>query len=111
MHKTTKQQVKIAAAVIVRTDDKNRGKWPLAVVQQLYPGSDGQIRAVLLKTKNGTIEVQHQYPLELQCDIVNGDTPKVNQLNPNARAFKPKRAAAVEALKKMRRMTEMDENK
>jgi hypothetical protein len=68
---------------------------------------------VLLKTKNGTIErpVQHLYPLELQCDIVNGDTPKVNQLNPNARAFKPKRAAAVEALKKMRRMTEMDEDK
>ena len=56
VHKTTKQQVKIGAAVIVRTDDKNRGKWPLAVVQQLYPGSDGQIRAVLLKTKNGTIE-------------------------------------------------------
>jgi hypothetical protein len=42
---------------------------------------------------------------------VNGDTPKVNQLNPNARAFKPKRVAAVEALKKMRRMTEMDEDK
>ena len=56
VHKTTKDQVKVGGTVIVRTDDKNRGKWSLALVQELYHDPDGHTRAVLLKTKNGNIE-------------------------------------------------------
>ena len=37
-HKTANRKVKVGDAVIVRTDNKNRGKWPLAVVQQIFPG-------------------------------------------------------------------------
>ena len=98
VHKTAKQQFQVDDAVIVCTDDKNRGKWPMAIVLKLYPGSDGQTRGVHLKTKNGTIErpVQHLYRLELQCDVKEEKPNARIQLNPDARDFCPKRAAAKE---------------
>ena len=57
--------------MIVQSDNKNRGKWLLAIFTEPYPGKDGIIRAVRLKTENGTFErpVQHLLPMEL-----NGDT-------------------------------------
>lgn len=96
----------------MRTDDKNRGKWPLAIVQQLFPGPDGHIRAVQLRTKNGILErtIQHLYPLELQCDGNDKVAPEENQqLNPNVRAFVPRRAAAAEAAVRIKELTKKDE--
>ena len=84
--------------MLVRSDTKNRGKWPLAVVQQNYPGRDGHIRAVQLRASKGVIErpVQHLYPLELQCEpTVPGEAEQ--QLNPDAPIFRPRRAAAAVA--------------
>ena len=79
----------------MRSDTKNRGKWPLAVVQQTYPGRDGHLRAVQLRTSKGVIErpVQHLYPLELKCEpTVQAGAEQ--QLNPDAANFRPSRAAA-----------------
>ena len=71
-HKTANHKVKVGDAVIVRTDNKNRSKWPLVVVQQFFPGRDGYTCAVQLRTTKGVIErpVQHLYPLELQCETM-----------------------------------------
>ena len=112
IHKTAKYHIKTGEAVIVRTDDKNRGKWPLAIVQQLFPGPDGHIRAVQLRTKNGILErpVQHLYPLELQCDCNDEVIPEENQqLNPNVRTFVPRRAAAAEAVVRIKELAKKDE--
>ena len=81
-HKTTNHKVKVGDAVIVRTDNKNRGKWPLVVIQQIFPGHDGYTPAVQLRTTKGVIErpVQHLYPLELQCETTG---PAAQQLNPH----------------------------
>ena len=111
IHKTAKYHIKTGEAVIVRTDDKNRGKWPLAIVQQLFPGPDGHIRAVQLRTKNGILErpVQHLYPLELQCDCNDEVIPEENQqLNPNVRTFVPRRAAAAEAVVRIKALAKKD---
>ena len=104
VHKTAKHQVKVGDAVIVRTDDKNRGKWPMAIVLKLYHGSDGRTRGVQLRTKNGTVErlVQHLYPLELQCDVKEVEPDNKIPLDPLARGFRPKRAAATKALKRIK---------
>ena len=69
-HKEAKFRPKVGDVVIIKTDNKNRGTWPLAIVSAIYPGRDGIIRAVELKTTHGTIErpVQHLYPLEIACD-------------------------------------------
>ena len=77
----------------------------VAIVVKLFPGSDGRTRGVQPKTKNGIIErpVQHLYPLELQCDLEKTGPEKNIPLNPLAKYFRPKRAAAMEALKKDKR--------
>ena len=87
-HKTSKHQPKEGDVVIVKSDSKNRGTWPLAIMIKTYPGRDGIVRAVELKTANGTIErpVQFLYPLELECDR-KSVTKKPSQLNPKAPQF------------------------
>ena len=107
-HKTANHKVKVGDAVIVRTDNKNRGKWPLAVVQQIFPGRDGYTRAVQLRTTKGVIErpVQHLYPLELQCETTG---PAAQQLNPHAENFRPKRNAASVAAAKIKDIAENEE--
>ncbi|XP_074632427.1 uncharacterized protein LOC141890758 [Acropora palmata] len=72
MDKTAKFQPKIGDVLIVKSKNKNRGHWPLAMVNEIVPGKDENVRAVQLKTANGIIErpVQHLYPLELTCDRV-----------------------------------------
>ena len=106
VHKSPKYEVKQGDVVIVKTDDKNRGKWPLAIVEQLFPGPDGVTRAVQLKTKNGVLErpVQHLYPLEMQCDA-NEKSDK-SKLNPSVPSFRPMRAAAAQARAKISAITE-----
>jgi hypothetical protein len=87
------------------------GKWSLAIVEKLFPGPDGRTRAVQLRTKNGVIErpVQHLYPLELQCDTKKNANEGRVQLNPGARAFLPKRAAAADAQAKITAIAEDQE--
>lgn len=54
-HKAAKFQRKVEDVAIIRTD-KNSGTWPLAIVSEIYPGKDGIIRGVKLKTAQGTLE-------------------------------------------------------
>ena len=49
-HQTGKLKISVGDVVIVKSDDKNRGNWPLAIVQRIFPGKDGVVRAVELKT-------------------------------------------------------------
>ena len=67
LHERSKFHPKVGDVVIVQSDSKNLGTWPLAVVAETYTGRDGVLRAVHLKMKNGAIErpVQHLYPMEL----------------------------------------------
>ena len=55
-HERSKFHPKVGDVVIVQSDSKNRGTWPLAVVAETYLSRDGVLRAVHLKTKNGAIE-------------------------------------------------------
>ena len=41
-------QPKVRDAIIIKTDNKNRGTLPLAVVTGVYPGKDDIVRAVEL---------------------------------------------------------------
>ena len=76
----------------------------MAMVMKLFLGSDGQTEGVQLKTKNGTIKrpAQHLYLLKLQCDLEETRPEKEIPLDPLATDFRPKRAAAREASKKIK---------
>ena len=113
-HKEAKFKPKVGDVVIIKTDNKNRGTWPLAIVSATYPGKDGIIRALELKTTHGTIErpVQHVYPLEIACDkdtvrdTSTDATPA--PLNPSATNFRPRRDAAVAARTRIQELNEFE---
>ena len=97
--KHNKRQLSVTSGevVIIKGDEKNRGQWKLGIVDELFPGSDGVIRAVKLRAGKSYLErpIQHLYPLELSCDRTT-DKPKA-PLNTEAPTFRPTRDAAVAA--------------
>ena len=102
-HNSKKLVLRIGDVVLIQSDQRNRGKWNIGVVVKLIKGRDGEIRAARLKTGKSYIEraIQQLCPMELSCDI-----EKVEQecLDPEAREFIPKRAAAVAAKDRVREM-------
>ena len=44
----------IGDVVLVRDESRPRGVWPKALIQEVFPGSDGKIRTVKLKTVKST---------------------------------------------------------
>ena len=97
-----KTELKIGDVVLIKSDEKNRGKWKIGVVTDTFPGSDNVVRAVELRTANGFLErpVQFLYPLELTCDIQKGQKDHETVLDAKAQEFEPRdRRAASEAAK------------
>ena len=91
--------LEIGDVVIIRSEEKNRGKWPLGIVEELFEGRDGVLRAVKLRAGKTFLEraIQHLYPLELKCDKVPERATTPSRLNVEAPAFRPRRDAAVAA--------------
>ncbi|KAF2886303.1 hypothetical protein ILUMI_19870 [Ignelater luminosus] len=58
---------KLGDIVILGNDNSKRGNWPLARIIEMYPGSDGVVRVVRLRTACGELvrPVQRCYPLEV----------------------------------------------
>ena len=92
--------------VILKTDEKNRGKWPLGIIEELIAGKDGVIRVAKVRAGKGQLEraVQHLLPLELSCDRKR--EPKPTELNPEADIFRPKRQAALDASQRIQELLE-----
>ena len=84
--------------VIMKSEDKNRGKWPLGIVEELIVRSDGVVREARLRAGKSHVEraVQHLFPLELTCDRQLPAGAPV-EMNPEAAPFRPRRDAAVAA--------------
>ncbi|KAJ8928439.1 hypothetical protein NQ314_019028 [Rhamnusium bicolor] len=47
--------VKKSIVVLIANDNSKRLDWPLALVQDLSPGKNGEVRLVRLKTAGGTV--------------------------------------------------------
>ena len=60
----------VGDVVIVKTEDKSRGKWPLGIIENLIVGNDGVVRGAKLRAGKSYMEraIQQLYPLELSCD-------------------------------------------
>jgi hypothetical protein len=87
----------VGDVVILKTDEKNRGRWPLGIVEELITGKDGVVRGVKVRVGEKQLEraVQHLFPLELSCD--RKKKPELTELDPKAEIFRPKRRAALDA--------------
>ena len=51
-HHKKVNHIKIGDVVLIKGDSKNRGKWNIGKVTDLYSGTDGEIRAVKLRVTN-----------------------------------------------------------
>lgn len=71
MHTVTKFQPKKGDVITVETNNNNCGPWPLAKVNEVYPGSESVICAVQLETTRSMLEdpAKHLFQLELECDL------------------------------------------
>ena len=97
-HKTKHFTLKEGDVVIIKSEERNRNKWKLGIVEDLIAGRDGVVRVARLRAGKNHLEraVQHLYPLELSCDISKSKAATLT-LDPNVQEFKPTREAAVAA--------------
>ena len=60
----------VGDVVIIKTEDKNRGKRPPGIIENLIVGNDGVVRGAKLRAGKSYVEraIQQLYPLELSCD-------------------------------------------
>ena len=96
----------VGEVVLIKSDDKNRGKWKVGIVAELIKGRDGVVRGAKLRTGTSHLEraVQQLYPLELSCDRPGDrdrDGPPPTELRIEAPVFRPSRDAAVAARLRM----------
>ena len=99
----------VGDVVIIKSDERNRNQWPMGVVEDLFTGRDGVVRAAKLRAGRGFMErpIQHLYPLELSCDrnpMPCNDTP----LNRTAVEFRSRRDADVAARQQIQDIVEED---
>ncbi|KAJ8886721.1 hypothetical protein PR048_012933 [Dryococelus australis] len=59
----------VGKVILTESDDLKRLYLPLAVIECMVEGCDGQVRMLQLRTSNGIFyhPIQRVYPLELQC--------------------------------------------
>ncbi|GFU31915.1 bel12-ag transposon polyprotein [Nephila pilipes] len=64
----TEEKINVGDIVLIGTDDKKRLHWLLGRVLELFPGKDGIIRLVKLRTEKGNVlrPIQRVYLLELK---------------------------------------------
>ena len=96
-----KPVININDVVIIERDEKNRGKWKIGIIENIFVGTGNTIRSVRIRTRKGIIErpVQLLYPMDLQCDskTINSKTQDNKTLNVGAEEFWAERSAATVA--------------
>lgn len=102
---------KVSDVMLIKSDQKDRGKWKMGVIEKLFPGQDGVVRAVELKVGTSRLQrpIQHLYPFELSCDPPL--QKKESQLNHEAQEFRPRsvRSSAQAAKERISAIARMEE--
>ena len=56
MHNTKEMKIEVGDVVLIKGEEKNKGKWSIRIVEELYKGKDDVIRSVRLRTPKSHIE-------------------------------------------------------
>ena len=65
LHHEKEMQISLGEVVLIKAAEKHTGKWNIGLVDKLYRGKDGVIRAMGLRTSKTYIErpIQYLFPL------------------------------------------------
>ena len=102
VHNSKELKLKEEDVVIIRGDEKNRTHWKSGIAHQFLSGHEGITTVVKLRAGKSYLEcaVQHLYPLDQQCNQKMTKETNENQLDVNAKKFRPRRnAVAIAAVK------------
>ena len=77
VHDTAPFELKEGEVVIVCSEERNHGRWPLRVVTELIYGRDGIVRGTKPQSGTGYIEraVQHLYSLLVTGQLLSRTCP------------------------------------
>ena len=108
-------QISLGDIVLIKSDEKHRRKWNIGMVDKLYRGKDGGIRAVGLRTSKSYIERPIQYldPLELHCDVEKQSSlanTNTSTFDASAKEYRPRRTAAAVAEIRMKDINDDESN-
>ncbi|XP_074629800.1 uncharacterized protein LOC141887949 [Acropora palmata] len=112
-HPGSQSDIAVGDVMLVKDDERNRGKWKMGIVVEVITGRDGIARAARMKTGTGSYlerALQQLYPLELSCD--REPQGAQNVLSVNAAEFPPRRETRQAARDALRRIAAFasDEN-
>ena len=111
--KNNKSEVKLKAGdiVLIKGEERNRGKWNIGIVEEMIIGRDGIVRVVKLRAGKSHLEqpIQHLYLLELEHEArkENRDT----KLNAGAHEFRPRQNTAQEGKDELARIAMYEHDK
>ena len=96
------QQLKIGDIVLAECENKRKVLWPLAKVIELYPGKDGNIRVVRVKTASGELvrPIHRIYPLEIPSSLESDEKNEARTEEKDDPVSKPLRDNLVPVLSK-----------
>lgn len=104
---TSPMQIKEGDVILIKSSEKNRRRWKIGIMTNLYYGKDNVVLAVRLCAGKNYLERprQHLYPLELTCEVTatsisSNEKTLETELNVNTSKFKPRcNAAAIVRIK------------
>lgn len=101
--------------MLTKSSEKNRGRWEMGIVTDLYYEKDNVLQPVRLRAGKDYLDlpIQYLYPLELTCDgrttsKLRNEKTLDTELNANNFKFKAKRNAAAIVRLKMQDKNEND---
>ncbi|XP_011859693.1 PREDICTED: uncharacterized protein LOC105557134 [Vollenhovia emeryi] len=82
------RQIKVGDVVLVGDECNKRIEWPLGRVLELFPGKDGVVRVVRLRTARGLLvrPVQKLYHLEVDTDMEQEELNKIYDKRINSKS-------------------------
>ena len=94
-HKTKELNLQVGDVVLIRSEERNRGKWNFGIVARIIKGRDRVVQAARLRAGKSYLEraIQHLCPMELSCDVEGIELSQPVPLNPRAREITPRQAA------------------
>ena len=104
-HPGNQSDIALGDVMLVKDDERNRGKWKMGIVVETITRRDGIVRAARMKTRTGSYlerALQQLYPLELSCDSEPQGTQNV--VSVNAAEFAPRRETRQAARDALRRI-------